>query len=66
MEFFKKTIYKDRYNKKICGVCSGIAKSLDIDATWIRLLFLGLSFFSFYTIIIYLVLEFILDFEPEN
>ena len=28
-----KRIYKDRANKKICGVCAGVAEYLDVDPT---------------------------------
>ena len=35
---------KDVKNKTLCGVCSGLARSLDINPLWIRLLFV----FSFY------------------
>ena len=33
----KKRLYKDHSDKKICGVCSGIAKYFDIDPTIVRL-----------------------------
>lgn len=33
----KKKLYKDSANKKICGVCSGIALYFDIDPTLVRL-----------------------------
>jgi phage shock protein PspC (stress-responsive transcriptional regulator) len=33
----KKRLYKDNSDKKICGVCSGIAKYFDIDPTLVRL-----------------------------
>lgn len=30
---------KDVKNKTLCGVCSGLSRSLDINPLWIRLLF---------------------------
>ena len=33
----KKRLYKDNSDKKICGVCSGLAKYFDIDPTLVRL-----------------------------
>lgn len=30
---------KDLKNKTLCGVCSGLARSLNINPLWIRLLF---------------------------
>ena len=33
----KKRLYKDHTDKKLCGVCSGIAKYFDLDPTVVRL-----------------------------
>ena len=30
---------KDVKNKTLCGVCSGLARSMEINPLWIRLLF---------------------------
>ena len=35
-----KKLYKSNTDKKICGVCGGIAEYLNTDATLIRLAFL--------------------------
>lgn len=32
-----KRLTKSNTDKKICGVCGGIAKYFDCDSTWIRL-----------------------------
>ncbi len=32
-----KKLYKSKSDKKICGVCGGLAEYLDVDATLIRL-----------------------------
>lgn len=32
-----KRLYKSRKNKKLCGVCGGLADYLDIDPTVVRL-----------------------------
>ena len=32
-----KRLYKSRTDRKICGVCGGIAEYLNVDSTWIRL-----------------------------
>ena len=34
----KKRLYKSSRNKKICGVCGGIAEYLNMDPTVIRLI----------------------------
>ncbi|MBQ1912438.1 MAG: PspC domain-containing protein [Bacteroidales bacterium] len=35
-----KRLTLDRQNRKIAGVCAGIAKYLDVDVTVVRILFL--------------------------
>ena len=34
----KKRLYKSRTDKKVCGVCGGIANYFDVDPTVIRLI----------------------------
>lgn len=34
----KKRLYKSATDKKIFGVCGGIAEYFDIDSTWVRLI----------------------------
>ncbi len=41
----EKKLYKSRTDKKICGVCGGIAKYFDIDSSIVRLVTI-LLFFS--------------------
>ncbi|MDR1983207.1 MAG: PspC domain-containing protein [Prevotellaceae bacterium] len=36
----KKRLYRDTENKVIAGVCSGIGHYLNLDATWIRVIFM--------------------------
>lgn len=38
------TLYRDKQNAKLMGVCSGIADYTGIDAFWVRLAFLLLLF----------------------
>lgn len=57
-----KSFALDRANGKLWGVCSGIARYLGIDATWVRLGFVAgalLGFGSF--ILIYLAIALIAD-----
>ncbi len=44
-----KRLYKSSTNKKICGVCGGIAEYFNIDPTLVRLLCAVAIFFSFFT-----------------
>lgn len=64
---FKKSkkLYKSRSNKKISGVCGGLAEYLGISSTVVRLLFI-ITFFagSGTSFLLYLALAFALDKEP--
>jgi phage shock protein C len=50
-------------NKVIAGVCSGLARHLNIDPTIVRLIFVFLAIFAFGGVIVYIVLWAIL---PEG
>jgi phage shock protein C len=62
-----KKLYKSRTNKKISGVCGGLADYFGISATWIRIFFLA-AFFGGYGIsmVLYIVLMIVLDKEPAK
>lgn len=52
----KKRLKKSAYDRKICGVCGGIAEYLNLDVTVVRLLMVLVGCFSFGTgIIFYLI-----------
>lgn len=56
-----KRLFRDPENKMLGGVCGGLGAYLNIDPTWIRLLFVALFFFSYSTIfIVYILLWIIL------
>ena len=38
----KKKLYKSNTDKKLCGVCGGLADYFDIDSTFIRLIWIFL------------------------
>ena len=40
------TLYRDKTNAKLLGVCSGIADYTGVNAFWVRLGFLGLTFMT--------------------
>ena len=50
-------------NRKICGVCGGIAEYFDVDPTVIRLLWVVLCLFAGSGILAYIVAAIIM---PEN
>lgn len=61
----KKRLYRDIDDKKLCGVCSGIAAYFNIDPTLVRLVYALLSLFTtgFPGVIIYVILAFVM---PEG
>ncbi len=38
-----KKLYLNESDKKICGVCSGIAEALDLDPSMVRLAFVAMA-----------------------
>ena len=42
----EKKLYRSSINKKICGVCGGIAEYFDIDPTLVRLGWVLISIFT--------------------
>ncbi len=59
-----KKLYKSSYDKKICGVCGGIAEYFDIDSTIVRLIWAILAFFWGTGILIYIIAALVLPYEP--
>ena len=55
-----KKLYLSTTDYKIAGVCGGIAEYFNMDATLVRLIYIGLSVFTsaFPGVILYLVLWF--------
>ena len=61
-----KRLYRSKSDVMIAGVCSGLAKYLNVDPTAIRLAFVLLFFLAFGGFWIYVILWIIMPFEPEN
>ncbi|MGQ9425687.1 PspC domain-containing protein [Gilvimarinus sp. F26214L] len=62
---YSKRLYKSRRNKKIAGVCAGLAEYFETSPFWIRLAFVGSLFFGPFAILVYIVAALIMDKEPE-
>ena len=60
----KKRLYKSSTDKKICGVCGGIAEYLNIDPTWVRLATALLILGYGSGIIVYIVMALVMPEEP--
>jgi phage shock protein C len=60
----KKRLYKDHSDKKLCGVCSGIAKYFGIDPTLVRLLWALLVVFAGSGVLAYIICAIVMPNEP--
>lgn len=61
------TLYRDKHNAKLMGVCSGIADYTGINVLWIRLAaFASIFMTSGTTIFVYLLAGFLLNKKPPH
>ena len=59
-------LYKDPSDKKIAGVCSGMAKYFDVDVTLVRVGFLVFVFAVGGGLLAYILFWILLDNEPAG
>ena len=62
----EKKLYRSRTDKKLCGVCGGLAKYLNMDVTIVRLICALLVLFTGIGLLAYIVAALIIPEEPEN
>ena len=62
----EKKLYRSRSDKKLAGVCGGIAKMLNIDATIIRLIWAFAVVCAGFGLLAYLVCALVIPEEPEQ
>ena len=60
----EKRLYKDHSDKKLCGVCSGIAKYFGIDPTLVRLALVLFVALGGSGILAYIVCAIVMPDEP--
>ena len=60
-----KKLYKSRTDIKIDGVCSGIAKYINMDATLVRLIWIALVLFGGSGILAYIICMLVIPREPD-
>ena len=60
----KKRLYKDHSDKKICGVCSGIAKYFNLDPTIVRLALVLFCILGGSGILAYIICAIVMPDEP--
>lgn len=61
-----KKLYKSITDRKLCGVCAGIANYLNIDPTVVRLLWALITFLGGAGMIAYIVCALVIPDEPYN
>ena len=61
-----KKLYRSESDKKICGVCGGIAEYFDIDSTVIRLLWILATLFFGSGIFCYIILALVMPIKKEE
>ena len=62
----QKKLYRSVTDKKVAGVCGGIAKYLNIDTTVVRVLWAVLSLFAFVGVVAYFVCALLIPEEPTG
>ena len=61
------TLYRDKQNAKLMGVCSGIADYTGVNALWVRLAFIMLIMMTSGAILpFYFIAGFLLSKKPEH
>ena len=60
------TLYRDKHNGKIMGVCAGIADYTGVNVFWVRLVALALAFGMGWPIFAYFIAGFILNKKPPH
>ncbi|MGH8828208.1 MAG: PspC domain-containing protein [Jiangellaceae bacterium] len=57
-------IYRSATDRKLAGVCGGLAQYFNVDATLIRVLFVVLALFGGSGLVLYLAMWIIIPNEP--
>lgn len=61
----QKRLYRSATDRKICGVCGGLADYFGLDSTLVRLAFIALAVLDFSTgIILYILAAVVMPDEP--
>ena len=62
----EKKLYRSRTDKKVCGVCGGLAKYLEMDVSIMRLIAVLLILFAGGGLLAYIICALVIPEEPEN
>jgi phage shock protein C len=61
----KRKLYRSRTNRKLAGICGGLGRYFNVDATLLRVLFVLLAVLGGSGLVLYLVLWIIIPSEPQ-
>ena len=62
----EKRLHKDAKDKKLCGVCSGIAKYFSIDPTLVRLALVAFCLLGGSGVLAYIVCALVMPDDPDD
>ena len=62
----QKKLYKSKTDKKLCGVCGGLAEYLGIDSTVVRLILVLAILFAGVGLLAYIIAALVMPFKPEE
>lgn len=62
----EKKLYRSVTDKKLCGVCAGVAEYFNVDPTLVRLAWALVSIFAGAGIVAYIVCAIIIPEKPSN
>ena len=62
----KKKLFKSQTDKKLCGVCGGVAAYFDIDSTLVRLAWAAFTILGGSGILAYIIAAIVMPTESEN
>ena len=57
-------LYRSRTDRQVAGVCGGLAKRFNVDATLVRVLFIVLGIFGGSGVLLYIAMWIIVPQEP--
>ena len=61
-----KKLYKSNSDKKIDGVCAGIAEFFEIDSTIVRLIWVLVALFAGSGVLLYIIAALVMPRKPED
>ena len=62
----EKKLYKSTKDKKLCGVCAGLAKYFSLDATIVRLALVAFCLLGGSGILAYIICAIVMPEEPSD